>query len=535
MVGTSDPVQMIWTRRVSEQAARRGCRAVGSLALVLACASFAGVARANGPIGRNGESIKTSRYSIDLFQGPVFAGSRVTSLGGAYVAIAWDVDGMLQNPAAPAVRPFFSVTHFDYWLGFGLTFPASLEDMDYFNTGSKTQIPNSPTSMVFMTPAAMFQFGAFGFGVNLELQNYGLGNVTSADGVTARLSTGFNVVHVQAAYAFGRGELVLGLGSRILDMEVRTREQSQSSSIALQSIGTGIEIGALWKPRGERFSFGGAFRSAINTTTSFSDAAVLNDAGDVVFGTDLGQFYLPTQAILPWDVNLGVAVEIGADPLNKPWSSERHVAERTELRLRLRMLEREDARNQELALATSDQQRKAILARYAPLDAEDVAEIDAARTAAYWAIQEQLARAQRRHVVVAASALISGQASNAVGIESFLSQTINRSGQNTSVSLRLGAEMEVIPDWVRVRTGTYLEPTRFETSSPRAHYTGGFDVRAVNWNVFGLWPDDYIWRLGVGGDVSHNYSSVSVTIAGWYPRHKGEVDLPIKPQLPEKP
>src|SRR6187551_356782 len=160
MVGTSDPVQMTWTRSVSEHAATRRCRAAASLALILACASFSGVARANGPIGRNGDAIKTSRYSIDLFQGPVFAGSRVTSLGGAYVAIAWDVDGMLQNPAAPAVRPFFSVTHFDYWLGFGLTFPGSLEDMDYFNTGSKTQIPNSPTSMVFMTPAAMFQFGA---------------------------------------------------------------------------------------------------------------------------------------------------------------------------------------------------------------------------------------------------------------------------------------------------------------------------------------------------------------------------------------
>jgi len=514
---------------------RDGRPALAGLAAALACGSLAGAARANGPIASNGEPITTSRYSIDLFQGPVFAGSRVTSLAGAYVAIAWDVDGMLQNPAAPAVRPFFSVTNFDYWLGFGLTFPGSLEDMDYFNTGSKTQIPNSPTSMVFMTPAAMFQFGAFGFGVNLELQNYGLGNVTSSEGVTARLSTAFNVVHIQAAYAFARGELVLGMGSRILDMEVRTRGEGLSSSIALQSIGTGIEIGALWKPRGQRFSFGGAFRSAINTTTSFSDAAVINDAGDVVYATDLGQFYLPTQAILPWDVNLGVAVEIGADPFNKPWMSEQHVAERTELRMRLRMLERQDVRDAELARATTDQERKAILARYAPLDAEDSAEIDAARTAAYWAIQEQLARAARRHVVLAASVLVSGQADSAVGIESFLSQTVNRSGQETSVSLRLGAEMEVIPDWVRVRTGTYLEPTRFETSAPRAHFTGGFDVRALNWNVFGLWPDDYIWRVGVGGDIAHNYSTVSVTIAGWYPRHKGEVNLPSKPQLPEKP
>ena len=79
-------------------------------------------ASAAGPLGVNGDPITTSDYALDLFQGPLFAGSRVTGLAGAYVAIAEDVDGDLQNPAAPAVRPFFSYTNFDYWLGFGLTF-----------------------------------------------------------------------------------------------------------------------------------------------------------------------------------------------------------------------------------------------------------------------------------------------------------------------------------------------------------------------------------------------------------------------------
>src|SRR3954467_14604364 len=56
---------------------------------------------AAGELGQNGSAITTSSYSLDLFQGPIFAGSRVTSLAGAYVAIAEDVDGDLQNPAAP--------------------------------------------------------------------------------------------------------------------------------------------------------------------------------------------------------------------------------------------------------------------------------------------------------------------------------------------------------------------------------------------------------------------------------------------------
>ena len=119
-------------------------------------------AAAGGVLGANGEPITTSEYSIDLFQGPIFAGSRVTSLAGAYVAIAEDVDGDLQNPAAPAVRPFFSYTYFDYWLGFGLTFPADLAHMDFFNSGSKTNVPNPPNSFVFFTPALNLQWGEFG-------------------------------------------------------------------------------------------------------------------------------------------------------------------------------------------------------------------------------------------------------------------------------------------------------------------------------------------------------------------------------------
>jgi len=81
-----------------------------------------------------------------------------------------------------------------------------------------------------------------------------------------------------------------------------------------------------------------------------------------------------------------------------------------------------------------------------------------------------------------------------------------------------------------VRAGTYLEPTRFETSSARPHYTGGFDVRVGRWNVFGLWPDDYQWRLAVGADVARDYFTLGVTIAGWYPRHHGTVQLPGNPE-----
>jgi len=78
----------------------RAARVAGAAIALL----LARIAAAGGPLGPNGSALQTSDYAIDLYQGPVFAGSRVTGLAGAYVAIAEDVDGDLQNPATPAVR-----------------------------------------------------------------------------------------------------------------------------------------------------------------------------------------------------------------------------------------------------------------------------------------------------------------------------------------------------------------------------------------------------------------------------------------------
>src|SRR5688572_27735787 len=111
-----------------------GLRIVSVLAGAGVGLGASSTAHAAGPLGSNGAPITTSAYSIDLYQGAVSAGNRVMGLGGAYVALAEDVDGDLQNPAAPAVRPFFSIDHFDYWLGLGLTFPASLSKIDFFNS-----------------------------------------------------------------------------------------------------------------------------------------------------------------------------------------------------------------------------------------------------------------------------------------------------------------------------------------------------------------------------------------------------------------
>jgi hypothetical protein len=103
---------------------------------------------------------------------------------------------------------------------------------------------------------------------------------------------------------------------------------------------------------------------------------------------------------------------------------------------------------------------------------------------------------------------------------------VNRSGQRTVASPRFGIESGVIPEYLKLRAGTYLEPTRFDGSSPRAHFTAGLDLKLLVWNVFGFWPDDYMWRLGLGVDNAPRYYTFGVTIAGWYPRHSKPETVP---------
>jgi hypothetical protein len=497
-----------------------------SLAALAAAFAFlvSGRALAAGPIGPNGAPITTSDYAVDLFQGPLFAGSRVTGLGGAYVAIAEDVDGDLQNPAAPAVRPFFSYGDFDYWLGFGLTFPATLQDTDFFNSGSKTNIANSPDSFVFFTPAVNLQWGELGVGLNLEVQQYALSTPaqggTDSRGITATIPT----THLQFAHGIDHNQLVLGVGARFVSMSVRGPTENKA---AFESTGQGLEFGAVWKPENRPVRLGLAYRTAIRTEASYREGLLPDENGDlVVTGEDGVPVYLPEAVAFPWDLNFGFAVQFGARPFNPPWRTNGELIERQTLQHRLRQIDREEALRAALAHAKTEEERERIERKFR-LDARaDDRALERDLMNAKRLIEQKLTAMNRFYVQVAGSMLISGPVEDAVGVESLVSQTVNRSGQRTVASPRLGVESGVLPDFLKLRAGTYIEPTRFDGSTPRVHATAGLDVKLLVWNVFGFWPNDYMWRLGLGGDAARNYYTWGVTLAGWYPRHSKPEDVP---------
>lgn len=511
---------------ISRGPTSRGSRPFGAAALVTAFLAT-GAALASEPLGGNGQAIGTSTYSIDLYQGAVAAGNRVMGLGGAYVAIAEDVDGDLQNPAAPAVRPFFSIERFDYWLGLGLTFPAGLSSIDFFNSGSETGFRGVSDLPIFFTPALNLQWGTFGFGVTAELSNYGfesdLGGLTpTSDG--ASLDVSLQTYHVQFANSFLDGQLIAGVGLRYLTMTLDAAVSNGDSQTLFNTSGSGIEMGLVFRPNLQRYRIGAAFRTAIDTQPAFSRSLLPNGDGDIVVTNDGAMLFLPERVSLPWDVNVGAAFQIGKRPLNPLSRTVYQVAERDTLRYRLRQIDRDEERQRRLAAAQTPSERAQVereLGHEERLDSERLAR---AYGHARQALADSFAEVGRTYLLLSTSLLISGRVRDAVGVESFLDQVVNRSGASVVFSPRVGAEAEIWENRLKTRGGAYLEPTRFVTSDPRAHLTMGMDLRLLRWSVFGLWPDDFMWQIGGSLDVSRRYLTWGLSLGGWYPRqHRSEL------------
>jgi len=481
----------------------------------LCVSTFGERSDAGGPVGANGTPIRTSEYAIDLHTGPVFASSRVTGLAGAYVAIAEEVDGDLQNPAAPAVRPFFSYNHFDYWLGMGVTFPATLENTDFFNSGTKTYIANAPDSFVFLTPALNLQWGELGIGATVELQHYALSE-PSATGETRSNAVTIPTTHVQIAHGFDHNQWVFGAGARFVSIGVR---DTQTRHAEFTSNGTGLEFGGVYKPENVPLRVGLAMRTAIRTVASYRDSLLPDQNGDlIVTAPDGSPTFLPKAVALPWDVNFGFAVQFGPRPLNPPWRTSSELIERRSLAHRIRELDRERARKNARHRARTPEERRELDHTFEREQRDDDAALDRELTSARELIETELSRMNRFYVQISAALLVSGPVQGAVGVESLVTQTVNRSGQRAVGSPRVGVESGGFLTFLRIRGGTYLEPTRFDGSESRLHATFGFDVKLLRWNVFGAWPDDYVWRLGIGADVARQYSTWGITLAGWYPR-----------------
>ena len=469
-------------RSVREGGAREGAVSSRPLALfaagvVLVCGREAA---AGGPLGPQGSRIQTSQYTVDLFQGPVLATTRITALGGAYTAIAEGTEGIPFNPASASLRPPFSTTRDDYDLTAGLTLPASVTGTDFDNNG---KVGFTYDKFVWLTFGGLLQHDKLGFGMIAAFQQYELGvpgtpvPLPNSNEVIASVTARLVRIEPVVSYGFLEDQLHLGGGLRLtgfygIGNTGVVGGTVDNERLLINSNTAGLQAGALWVPHDLPLRVGGAARSPQMPIVNDEGRISENAEGDRV----VGNVFLPQRVELPWEVEAGVSVQLWKRPFNIPWHDEERVPKEDTERWR----RSKNGQPEPHYLGA----RRRIKAEYAQIP--------------------------RQRVLLAASALVSGPVKNAVGVESMLSQTVDRSGERTVVTLRAGAEAEVIPNWLVLRAGSYLEPTRYRGGETRLHGTGGVAVRVLRWSMFGLFDEDTLFRVSLAVDGARDYFGWSI-------------------------
>ncbi|MGB8329300.1 MAG: small VCP/p97-interacting protein [Polyangiales bacterium] len=475
---------------------------------------------ADAQLGPDGSPITTSDYAVDLTRGVVISTSRVVGLGGAATALARGVEGGLQNPAAVAYRGPQWPDWYDYWLALGVTYP--FKSGDFYNSGNVFGDLGAlgDATNVFLIPGAYVQLWNFGIGLAIDSQFATLRGVrspASAQDETLRLR--FTTFHLQAGYGFLDGQLIVAGGLRIVRQRTFLSTSAFNAADVYRNLGLGAELGVMLRPHHQRWSLGAAVFPIVSTSLGTQGGVTPTPEGDIV----VAGYYLPQSTTIPTTGSIGFAYRFGPRPSNPPWISDEKLAAAELARFERRRQAAEKAEKREIAAARArggpdvDLCVRAIQQRYA----RKYAEIKRARRETKKLAWETLRNQYRsdwprRYYLLTADLWFNGRVTNGVSVESFAFQTVQRSGQRVTVSPHIGFETEAWPKRMKVRAGTYLEPTRVVESSPRVHGTFGIDVDLFKWNVFGLWPDDYRWQLTAAIDFARAYGSFSVGIGGWY-------------------
>jgi len=447
-----------------------------------------------------------SNFDIDVVTGPVLGAGRIVGIGGAYTALASSVEAAGWNPAAYAARGFWETDWFEWDLT-GSLVPRTIKNSDFDNNGESGF---KYSDFVFGTLGVGARFGAVGVGALVNAQAYQVGSL--ADLSLAVLSYG-------GGYGLLDGQLVLGAGLRTAVLSLSDRPSGEP---LVEFAGSAPEAGAVLRLADRPWRIGLAARLPVESS-----------GGDALVAAGLT---LPRLVRLPWEVQAGFAWQLGARPLNARWVNPRDDKAREHAQVReararraREQLERE-LLDERLSLAqqrtppewASGKLRTLAQPRDPRWQREELArrqreerELERRLLRAEQARERAVRQLSRRFLLLSADAIIVGPTENGVGLESFLSQERQTSGEDATVGLRVGAEGEPVTNWMKMRAGTYLEPSRFAGVSYRVHATTGFDVRLFTWDLFGL-LNDFTVLFGASADVAERYLNVGVGLGLWH-------------------
>ncbi len=449
----------------------------------------------------------TTDCQLDLVTSPVLSSGRIVALGGAYEALGEGTDGYAMNAAAPALRAPWSNSWADYDVDASITFPSAFKQVDFENRGYIT--PFTYKDFYFLTLGANLQLGAWGFGVVSDLQHYNLSPDATAD--QEKFGATISRTHALLARSLFGGDLVVGTGLRLVGFDIsRTLNGATTNVVSLT--GAAPELGVLVRPDQLPFRIGATYRMPVTTTQPGGAQA-----------TSAGGLVAPGNAHLPWEVDLGVALQGGPRPLNPKWVNPHD--DEADLRTEIRRARERRAgeRTQKLADATAEE-RPRVERELAERDKKLRVEEDA-ETARFHdevkALRKQRYRAMgREYVLLTLGLLVTGPTEDGISLESYFSQKVTRAGRNATFSVRAGVETELLPGQLKLRLGSYIEPTRFgsepDAKAFRQHVTGGVEVELFTWSIFHLLDGDTQWRLNTMLDLAPRWSNYGLSLGFWH-------------------
>ena len=425
------------------------------------------------------------------------------------------VEGVYNNAAAPAVREPFSLSFVNIDPSIGFSLPGAYGGTDFDNRGEQGNSANAQRTNRFLSYNAGLevQVGPVGVTVMGDFLNYTVG---SAQGTPVSLTLGR--IHAVAAYAFADNQVVIGAGARITFVNVQ--EQGQQGAL-VRMLGAAPQIGVIVKPNDVRWRIGTTARAAVNASP-FALGTSDNPSSGV---QQAGPFVLPKTITQPWELEAGIAYQLGPRPLNPVWIDPRGEERALEDAAKARRVERKALLAAELASlpvpATEEERTAQALHRFVlgreelAAEAREDQELAAARERAKDVRKARYLNWPREHLLMLASVVLTGPSDEAVALEGFIDQSREIVGRTVSASPRFAVESEPIPNLVRGRTGVYFEPSRFTDGTHRQHLTFGGDLRLFSWDIFGIVPDT-TWRISAFLDLAPRYQNLGFSIGPWH-------------------
>jgi hypothetical protein len=464
-------------------------------------------------------------FAIDLFQGVVLAPIRVTSMGGAYAGYAEGIAGFVANAASPAVRHSHSSGWWNFEIDGSVSFPIVLfRNNDFDNSGD---FDADYANFIYLSGGLQLQAGPFGAGFFGDLQRYTL--TFPPDDAATYVTVGR--YHLLVGWGFFGDQFDVGAGVRALSLGI------DATDVAFSVFGASPQVGFLVKPDWTPFRVGATYRHLVRggrtSESGITEVDGVERAGPLV---------LPDRVELPWELELGVSLQVGPRPINPRWiDPDEHEAElrdafearrkarREQIARRLRRLPAGKMR-QQLGKQLWDEER-IVAERERRRYARDLDRL----------IDERRAHARnwpREALLLTADLLITGEVSDAIHLERFLSQgqapaatpcVAVASGEHVNFSPRFGIEVEPLPGWIHTRFGSYYEPPRYryaaQPSAPegtscedhvgRQHFTFGADLKLFSTTWFGLVPE-VTYKLQGYGDLTARYQSFGGGFGVWY-------------------